>query len=60
MNGPPKKKRRLCRAPLQGLNLKADYFAAAVLANIFGRAFWFFEKKRTRLLDRAENERSDE
>lgn len=59
MIGPPKQKRGLCRTALQTVKLQAGYLAVAFLANIFGMSFWLFEQKRTSLLDRIDNQRSD-
>jgi hypothetical protein len=57
MSGPPKRKRGLCGTALQTLKLRASYIASAVFAKAFEEPFWFFEQKRTRLLDQIDNER---
>jgi hypothetical protein len=33
-----------------------NYHATAFFAKLFSQPFWFFEQKRTRLLDRLDNE----
>jgi hypothetical protein len=55
---PPKAKRRLYGTALRKLQLLGAYHASAVLAMIFGVAFWFFEQRRWRLADSLDNERS--
>jgi hypothetical protein len=35
---------------------RAYYATLALLANVFGSSFWFFESHRARLADRIENE----
>ena len=55
---PPKAKRRLYRTALRKLQLLGAYHASALLAMIFGAAFWFFEQRRGQLADRLDNERS--
>ena len=55
MNSPPKKKRGLCRTALQTVKLDAVYIALAFFAKAFEGPFWFFEQKRTRLLDRIDS-----
>jgi hypothetical protein len=47
------------KTALQTLRLRAAYLAAAFLANLFAEPFWFWELKRTRLLDRIDNQTSD-
>jgi len=59
MNGLGKKKRGLCRAALQTLKLDAAYITSAFFAKAFEGPFWFFEQKRTTLLDQIDNRRSD-
>ena len=56
---PPKTKGGPVKTAPQTAKLHAGYLAAAFLANIFGMTFWFFEQKRTRLLDRIDNQRSE-
>jgi hypothetical protein len=34
-----------------------QYHIAAFLADLFGQPFWFWEQRRTRLLDLIDNER---
>jgi hypothetical protein len=36
----------------------AEYTALALVTNVFGAVFWFFERHRSRLADRRENERA--
>jgi len=58
---PPKKPRgELVSKAARKLISKAHYFPLALLANIFGSPFWFFEQRRWRLADRMDNERSGE
>jgi hypothetical protein len=56
-HGPPKAKRRLCRAALRKLRLLAAYHLAAFHAKLFEKPFWFFEQRRGRVADRIESER---
>ena len=56
---PPKQKRRLCGTALQKLRLQTGYRIAALLANIFAPAFWFFEQSKGRFADRIKNEEDD-
>jgi hypothetical protein len=58
VSGPQKRKRGPGKtAPL--ITLYAAYFTSAFFARILGESFCFFEQKRTRLLDRIDNQRSD-
>jgi len=54
--GPPKQKRRLCGTALRKLRLHGAYHANALLATMFGAAFWFFEQRRWRGADRLDTE----
>jgi hypothetical protein len=56
--GRPKRKRGPEKTALL-ITSYAAYFTSAFFANISGMAFWFFEQKRTGLLDRIDNQRSD-
>jgi hypothetical protein len=60
MLGPPKKRRALCGSALRKLRLQTAYHITAFLAKVFEKPFWFFEQKRTSLLDQIDNERADE
>jgi hypothetical protein len=53
----PKAKRAPAKSALQKLQLIGAYHATALLANIFGSPFWFFEQHRWRLADRLDKER---
>jgi hypothetical protein len=55
---PPKAKRRLSRTALRKLQLLAAYHAAAFLARVVARPFWFFEQRRGRLADELERRRT--
>ena len=55
---PPKQKRRLWRTALLKLQLLAAYHAAAFLARVVARPFWFFEQRRGRLVDELERRRT--
>lgn len=37
---------------------ETEYHRLALLTTLFGSRFWFFERRRARLADRVENERS--
>jgi len=52
---PRKTKRGPAKTALQTAKLHAAYHAVAFLARAFGEPFWFWEQKRTRLLDRIDN-----
>jgi hypothetical protein len=58
MKSPPKQKRAPAKSALQNAELLAAYHSAQFLAKLFETPFWFFEQKRTRLLDRIDNQRS--
>ena len=58
---PPKKERgELASKTALKLIAGAHYALLALLANIFGAPFWFFEQRRSRLADSINNERSDQ
>ena len=54
----PKEKPLLGCEGLRKLITSGEYSALALLANIFGAVFWFFEQRRGQFMDRLENERS--
>ena len=58
MREPPKRKRAPAKSALRKLQLRLAYHATALLAIMFGAAFWFFEQRRWRLADRLDNEGS--
>jgi len=41
-----------------GVRRAAAYYALALLANVSGSVFWFFEQRRGQLTDWLDNERS--
>jgi hypothetical protein len=55
---PPEAERRLWRKALRKLQLLAAYHAAALLARVVARPFWFFEQRRGRLADELERRRT--
>jgi hypothetical protein len=55
---PPKKRLASSRAKIRLKLLVLRYYVAAFLAILFGVPFWRYEQKRTRLLDRIDNERN--
>jgi hypothetical protein len=56
----PKKKPGATWAGATGRKLLiAKYYLFAFLARMFGAPFWLCEQKRTRLMDRIDNDRSD-
>jgi hypothetical protein len=57
---PPKKKRGRAKTAFPNVELTVVYHTAAFLAKMFERPFWLFEQWRGRLLDRIDNERSDQ
>jgi hypothetical protein len=59
MTGPPKEKRGVATA-LQTAELRVAYHTIGFFAKLFGETFWFFEQRRCRLVDRLENEGSDQ
>ena len=60
MHAPKKKKRGRAKTALQSFKLPLEYHALCFLAKIFEKPFWFFEQWRGRLLDRIDNERSEQ
>jgi hypothetical protein len=55
-----RQEKRPALASKPGVNLitTIQYAALALLANTFAVPFWFFEQRRTNLLDRIDNQRS--
>jgi hypothetical protein len=59
VNAPKEKARgELASKTARKLITQANYATVALLANVFGSVFWFFESHRARVADRIENERS--
>ena len=59
MNSPPKEKRGLGTA-LKTAQLRAAYYVFALIAKVFEKPFWFFEQRRSQLIDRIDNARSEQ
>lgn len=60
-HAPPKKARgELASKTARKLIARTYYATLALLANIFGALFWFFEQRRGRLADSLENQRSEQ
>jgi hypothetical protein len=57
MNSTPKKAPGAGELTGRKLIVLAQYHALMFFAKMFGEPFWFFEQKRTRMLDRIDNER---
>jgi hypothetical protein len=60
MSSCPREKPLLGGEGLRKLTTVAAYHATEFLARILGRWFWYFERKRSRLIDEFENERSED
>ena len=60
MNGTPKKAPGAGELTGRKLIAAAQYTALALLTNIFGAVFWFFEQQRSRLQDRTDSQGADE
>ena len=59
MTSPPKKAPgELGSKTGRKLITETEYHALALLTTLFGSPFWFFERRRARLADHIENERS--
>ena len=58
MKSPPEEKPLLGCEGLRQLITLGQYSTLALLANILGAVFWFFEQRRGQFMDRLENERS--
>ena len=56
MKSPPKKKRRLCGAALEKLQLQAAYRLLSFVQAPFGFLFWMIEQRKARLQDKLANE----
>ncbi len=57
MNGPPEKAPgELGSKAGRKWITAAQYAAFALLTNVFGPVFWFFEQRRSRVADRIANE----
>jgi hypothetical protein len=54
----PAKKRSLPSECRSRRRLMMEYYVAVFFALLFEQPFWFWEQKRTRLLDRIDNEGS--
>jgi len=61
MNGPPKKGKRPALASKPGVRLTSTYYGTvALLANVFGSAFWFLKQRRSRPAAWIDTERSEQ
>ncbi len=60
MNAPPQREAPSAGKQTGRKRLIAEYHVLAFFAKMFGEPFWFWEQKRTRLMDRIDNERDDQ
>jgi len=58
MNSPPKKAPGAGELTGRKRIAAAEYTAFALLTNVFGAVFWFFEQRRGRLADELERRRT--
>ncbi len=59
-NAPPNAKRGPAKTALRDTELQIAYRVATLLAKAFARPFWFFEQKRSRLMDWIDREGCDQ
>jgi hypothetical protein len=55
---PPKKAPGAGKQTGRKLITQTEYHELALLTTLFGSRFWFFERRKARLADHIENERS--
>jgi hypothetical protein len=60
MSAPPKEKRGPAKTALRSSKLPLKYHALCFLAKLFEKPFWFFEQRRSWVVDRIDNEETEQ